>query len=83
VPLFLVESSVSTDPDAFDSACDGAQRTAATDERVTHVRSTFLPGGGVVLHLFDAPSEETLEAAGRRAGLELRRIVETVADTPT
>jgi hypothetical protein len=47
------------------------------------VRTTFLPGGSAVLHLFDAPSEDALDAAGRRAGLHVQRIVETVSETPT
>jgi hypothetical protein len=83
VPLFLVESSVAATPEAFESACERARRTAAADERVSYLRTTFLPGGSAVLHLFDAPSEDALDAAGRRAGLHVQRIVETVSETPT
>jgi hypothetical protein len=74
VPLFLVESPVQ-DNEAFETACERARRVADGD--VTYVRSTLLPGGGIVLHLFDAPGEAALETAGRRAGLDLRRIVPT------
>ncbi len=81
VPLFLVETSLAAIPEAFDGACASARRIASADERLSYVRTTFLPGGTRVLHLFDAPSEDALDAAGRRAGMRFERIVAAVADT--
>ena len=81
MPLFLVETSLIATPEVFDGACERARRTAAADDRVEYVRTTFLPGGTAVLHLFDAPSQHALEVAGRRSGLRFERIVETDAET--
>jgi tetratricopeptide (TPR) repeat protein len=36
---------------------------------------------GALLHLFDAPSTEALEAAGRHAGLRFERIVQAVSES--
>jgi hypothetical protein len=78
VPLFLAESSVSPAGDAFDRACEQASRVAE-DAQIAYVRTTFLPGGEAVLHLFDAPSVAALATAGERAGIAFRSITETVA----
>jgi hypothetical protein len=79
MPRFLAESSVPDSLTAFDDACERARLTAGAGE-VTYVHTTFLPGDETVLHLFEAPSAAALEAAGREAGLEFGRIVETVED---
>lgn len=78
VPLFLVETSLAAIPEAFDGACASARRIAAADERVSYVRTTFLPGSAAVLHLFDAPSAASLDVAGREAGLQFERIVPAI-----
>ena len=40
--------------------------------------TTFVPGDEVVLHMFEAPSAEALDDAGRLAALSYDRIVEAV-----
>ena len=80
VPRYLVESYVAPSPAAAADARQRAQRTAEAGLGVEYVRTTFVPGDETVLHLFDAPSQETLDEAGRRAGLEFDRIVEVVDD---
>ena len=80
VPRYLVESYVARSSAAADDARQRARRTAEVGSGVEYVHTTFVPGDETVLHLFDAPSEETLDEAGRRAGLEFDRIVEVVDD---
>jgi hypothetical protein len=77
VPHFLAESSVSPTSDAFERACQQASRLADDDAQIAYLRTTFLPGGVAVLHLFDAPSVAALATAGERAGLPFTSIVET------
>ena len=81
MPRFLVESYVAESPAAFDDACERARLTAKVGAGVSYVHTTFLPGDETVLHLFDAPSVEALDAAGREAGLKFERIVEAIEDT--
>jgi hypothetical protein len=80
MPRFLVESYVAASPEAFDDACERARRTAENTSAVRYVDTTYLPGDETVLHLFDAPSAEALDEAGRRAGLQFERIVPAVND---
>jgi hypothetical protein len=79
VPRFLVESYVAESPAAFDDACARARLTAEKARGVRYVDTTYLPGDETVLHLFDAPSAEALDKAGRRAGLQFERIVQAVS----
>lgn len=81
VPRFLVESYVAASTDAFADACDRARRTAEAGVGVSYVDTTYLPGDETVLHLFDAPSAEALDEAGRRVGLQFERIVQAVNDS--
>jgi len=81
VPRFLVESYVAASSAAFDDACERARLTAEEARGVRYVDTTYLPGDETVLHLFDAPSAEALEEAGRRAGLQFERIVQAVNDS--
>ena len=76
----VVESYVAASPEAFDDACDRARRAAETASGIRYVDTTYLPGDETVLHLFDAPSVDALDEAGRRAGLEFERIVPAVND---
>lgn len=76
--LFLAESSVPPTTDAFESACEQASGVADAAARIAYLRTTFLPGGGAVVHLFEAPSVAALATAGERAGLTFTSIVETV-----
>ncbi len=78
MPRFLVESYVAASTDAFDDARERARLTVEHGTDVLYVESTYVPGDETVMHLFDAPSVEALEAAGRSAGLQFERIVEAV-----
>ena len=80
MPSFLVESYVAG-PAAVDDARERARRAAEIGEGVRYVRTTFLPGDEVVLHLFEAPSASALDDAGRLAALPFERIVEAVEGT--
>jgi hypothetical protein len=80
VPRFLVESYVAP---SFAAVADARERARLTQELGTgvgYVRTTFVPSDETVLHLFDALSEETLDEAVHRAGLQFDRIVEVVDD---
>jgi hypothetical protein len=77
VSRFLVESYVAASSDAFADACERARLTAKNARGVRYVDTTYLPVTSV-LHLFDAPSADALEEAGRRAGLQFERIVAAV-----
>jgi hypothetical protein len=79
MPRFLVESHVAA-PGAFEETCEQARRAADAGDEICYVRTTFLPGGETVLHLFDAPSSGALDEAGRLVGLRFDRIVETLDD---
>jgi hypothetical protein len=76
MPSFLVESYGSSTAD--DEARRRAVRAARLGDRVRYVRTTFLPDDETILHLFEAPSAETLGRAGRLADLPFERIVEAV-----
>ena len=81
MPKYLVESYVAASATAFEDACRRARRTAELSADVGYVRTTFVPGDEIVLHLFEASSAEALDAAGRRAGLQFERIVEAMDDS--
>jgi hypothetical protein len=57
---------------------DIPRRAAELGPGIRYVRTTFLPGDETILHLFEAPSVEELEAAGRQAALSFERIVEAI-----
>jgi hypothetical protein len=82
MPQYLVESYLADSPAAVKAARERAR--AMEDERagVRYVRTTFLPGDEVVLHLFEAPSAQALGKAGRLAEMRYERIVEAVEDAP-
>jgi len=73
-----VESYLAASPTAVEDARERARRTAALGSGVRYLRTTFLPGDETLLHLFEAPSAEALDEAGRRAALPFERIVEAV-----
>lgn len=76
MPSYIVEAYVPDRPAAVADARRRARRTARLADDVRYVRTTFLPEDEVVLHLFEAPSAEVLDAAGRSAELAFERIVE-------
>jgi hypothetical protein len=78
MPSYLVESYAADSPAALEDARTRARRTAELGSRVRYVRTTFLPGDETLMHLFEAPSAEALERAGRAADLPFERIVEAV-----
>jgi hypothetical protein len=78
MPTFLVESYAPGSEQAIVHAEHRARRTAELSEDVHYIRTTFLPGDETLLHLFEAPSAEVLERAGRLATLAFDRIVEAV-----
>ena len=83
MPRFLVESYVAP---SFVAVADARQLARLTEELGTgvgYLHTTFVPSDETVLHLFEAPSEEMLDEAGRRAGLQFDRIVEVVDDWQT
>ena len=75
---YLVESYVARSPAAVETSRERAHRTAEEGAGVVYVRTTYVPGDEVAFHLFEAPSMEALEEAGRRAALDFERIVEAV-----
>ena len=80
MPRFLVESYAGSQRVA-EAARERAQQTARRGRGVEYVRTTFIPGDEVVLHIFEAPSPEALGEAGRLAALSYDRIVEAVEET--
>jgi hypothetical protein len=77
MPSYLVESYVAGSS-LVEDARERARLTAELGENVRYLRTTFLPSDEMILHLFEAPSLEALDAAGRRAALPFERIVEAV-----
>ena len=82
MPSYLVESYVARSPAALEASRQKARRTAELGADVRYVRSTYLPADETVFHLFDAPSAEALDEAGRLASLEFERILEAVDGSP-
>jgi hypothetical protein len=78
VPSYLVESYSADSEDALDDARARARRTAELGVGVRHLRTTYLPEDETILHIFEAPSAEALDRAGRLAELSFERIVEAV-----
>jgi len=80
MPHYLVESYAADSPGAVQEARDRASSVADEAAGIRYVRTTFIPGDELVLHLFEAPSAEALDAAGRVAALACARIVEAVEE---
>ena len=78
MPSYLVESYIAGTPRAVADARRRARHAEELGPGIRYLRTTFLPGDEVVLHLFEAPSLEALDEAGRRAALPFERIVEAV-----
>lgn len=81
MPSFLVESYAVDSPAVLADARGRARRTAELGRGIRYLRTTFLPGDETLLHLFEAPSLDALDQAGRRAALPFERIVEAVEET--
>ena len=80
MPTFLVESYAVGSSAAVEHAQARARRAAELGDGVRYLRTTFLPEDETILHLFEAPSAETLDRVGRLAQLPFERIVEAVDD---
>jgi hypothetical protein len=82
MPRFLVESYLPPAPDALEQASDEARRAAelATSggSNVHYLRTTLLRADETCFHVFDADSQEAMEAALERAGIVVERVVQAV-----
>lgn len=78
MPSYLIEAYGAGSESQLRDARDRARHVAEVGVGIRYVRTTFLPGDEVVFHLFEAPSLEALDEAGRRAALRYERIVEAV-----
>lgn len=78
MPSFLVESYVSNAASELEESSARARWAAELGVGVRYLRTTFLPGDETILHLFEAPSAEAVDRAGRLADLRFDRIVEAV-----
>jgi hypothetical protein len=78
MPSYLVESYLAASPAAVEAARERARSLADKGAGVRYLRTTFLPTDETILHLFEAPSAEALERAGRLASLPFDRIVEAI-----
>ena len=76
MPRYLVESYAAGEEVA--EARERALLAAELGAGVRYVRTTFLPDDETVLHMFEAPSVDAVDEAGRRAALQYERIVEAV-----
>jgi len=79
MPIYVVESYAGER--LVEDQRDRAQRAAQCGTGIRYLRTTFLPGDETVLHLFEAPSAEALDRAGRVAALPFERIVEAVENS--
>ena len=75
---YLVESYVARSSAALEASREKARATAELSVGVRYVRTTFLPTDEIALHLFEAPSVEALDRAGRLASLQFERILDAV-----
>ena len=80
MPHYLVESYLADSPAAVEDARERARSVEEGGAGIRYVRTTFVPGDEVVLHMFEAPSAEALDDAGRHAALSYDRIVEAVEE---
>jgi hypothetical protein len=82
MPRFLVESYLSPAPGALEQASDGARQAAevATSggNNVRYLRTTLLRADETCFHMFDADSQEAMEAALESAGIAVERVAQAV-----
>jgi hypothetical protein len=80
MPSYLIESYLPRTrsgelPTVVGRLRRATERLTAEGTRVRHVRSTFLPGDELCLHLLEAESAATVSEASRRAAIEPARVV--------
>lgn len=81
MPSYLVEAYLANTPATLADARARAQLAAESEEYVHHVRTTFLPTDEMVLHTFEAPSDDAVRRAARRVDLRYLRIVEALDES--
>ena len=87
MPSYLIESYLPRSragelPAVVDRLRRATDSLTAEGAPVRHLRSTFLPGDELCLHLFEADSAATAGEASRRAAIEPARVVQAVSDAP-
>ena len=87
MPSYLIESYLPRSRAGELAALVGRLRRAtetltAEGAAVRHLRSTFVPGDELCLHLFEAESAATVGEASRRADIEPARVVQAVSEAP-
>ena len=78
MPTYLVESYGANYGNALTDAQERAARAADVGAGVRYVRTTFLPGDEMALHVFEAASEDAVRRAVGLAALHYERIVEAI-----
>jgi len=63
-------------------AIQTGQEMSARGQAVRYIRSTFLPGEGRCMCLFEAPNTQAVKELNERAKLPFSRIVEAMDLTP-
>jgi hypothetical protein len=79
MPTFVVEAYAGEV--LLEDQRERARQAAERAPDIRYLRTTFLPGDETVLHLFEAPSAEALDRAGRAVALPFERIVEAVENS--
>lgn len=74
MPVFVLESYVPNAPTAVADSRARAQRAGDPHDRVRYVRTTFLPDDELVLHVFEAASDDAVRRAAARVALTYERI---------
>ena len=87
MPSYLIETYLPRSrfgelPAVVDRLRRATESLAAEGAPVRHLRSTFLPGDELCLHLFEAESAATVEEASRRAAIEPARVVQAYTHAP-
>ena len=78
MPRYIVEAYLADLPAALADARTQAQLAAESAGDVHYVRTTFLPADEVVLHMFEAPSDDAVRRAAGSVDLRCDRIVEAI-----
>lgn len=74
MPVFVVESYLPNAPAAVADARARAERAEEPGDGVRYVRTTFLPDDELVLHVFEAASDDAVRRAAARVALTYERI---------
>jgi hypothetical protein len=84
VPGYLVETYAASSSvrKLIAEARAAAESLAREGVPVSYVRSTFVPGDEICLHMFEAPSADAIAELTRRAALDHARTVEALEPGP-